>query len=148
VRDRELSDSAASRSWTGRARLPSLLGAYEPVSVPSAVLKISPGRLGLRVRSAFVRSLLVMEDLTAAPADGVTIYPAREVGRRGRPGLAILAPHFRPRRWNRRWGRLGASVPPYYFLTRERDAVLAAAAAAGFEVGDEEWSIEPRDSGS
>jgi hypothetical protein len=39
-------------------------------------------------------------------------------------------------------------VPPYYFVTRERDAVLAAAAAAGFEVGDAEWSIEPRDPGS
>jgi hypothetical protein len=148
VRDRDLADSTASRSWTGPARLPSVLGAYEPVRVPSAVLEISPGRIGLRVRSAFVKSLLVMEDLTAAPGDGVTLYPAREVGRWGRPGIAILAPHFRPRRWNRRWGRRGASVPPYYFLTREREAVLAAAAAAGFEVGDAEWSIEPRDTGS
>jgi hypothetical protein len=125
-----------------------MLGAYDPVRVPSAVLEISPGRIGLRVRPAFIKLLLVMEDLTAVPADGATLYPAREVGGwRDRLGIAILAPHFRPRMWDHRWGRLGAEVPPYYLRTGERDVVLAAAAAAGFEVGDREWPIEPRDSG-
>jgi len=147
-RDRDLADSSASKIWTGPARLPCLLGSDQPVGVPSAVLEISPGRIGLRVRSAFVKAALGMEDLTAAPADGATVYPAREVGLRRRLGIAILAPHFRPRRWDQRWGRLGALVPPYYFLTSERDAVLAAAAAAGFEIGDAEWSIEPRDQGN
>jgi hypothetical protein len=148
VRDRDLADSTPSRIWTGRARLPSPLGAYEPVGVPSAVLEISPGRIDLRVRSAFLKTLMMMEDLTVVPTDGASLYPAREVGRWGRPGIAILAPHFRPPRWNRRWGRRAASVPPYYFLTREREAVLAIAAAAGFEVRDTEWSIEPRDTGA
>jgi hypothetical protein len=140
--------SAVPRSWTGPARLPCLVGGYEPRGVRRAVLEISSGRLDLRVPPGFVKTYLGMEDLTATPGDGVELYPAREVGRWGRPGIAIVAPQFRPRRWNLRWGRLGAPAPPCYFLTRERDAVLAAAVAAGFEVHDLEWSIEPRDSGS
>lgn len=107
------------------------------------MLNVAPERIELRV-PPLLRTLLLMEDVTAVPRDGAAIFPAHQTGLGGPRGVAIEVIHFSSRHWDRRWGRSGARMPAYYFWTSERDQVLAAAAAAGFEVSDREQSIEPR----
>jgi hypothetical protein len=120
--------------------------ASDPVGVWRAVLDVAPARIELRVRPPVVRVLLLMEDLMAVPDDGVVVFPAHQEddrGRWGRKGVEIRGAGS-SRYWDRRWGRRGARMPSYYFWTRQRDEVLAAAAAAGFEVSGQEQWIWPR----
>ena len=139
-------NNEVSGRWVGAARLPSGLSP-EPVGVLRAVLDVAPARIKLRVRPPVVRVLLLMEDLSAIPGDGVVIFPAHQEDHRGRwsrRGIEIQVAGS-SRYWDRRWGRQGARMPSYYFWTRERDEVLAAAAGAGFEVSGQEQRIWPRE---
>ena len=131
--------------WAGRARVPSGLSP-QPVGVLRAVLIVAPARIELRVPPV-VRTLLLMEDLNVLPGDAPVIFPAHQTGSLGPRGIAIEVTHFSSRYWQRRWGRLGARMPAYYFWTSRREQVLTAAAAAGFDVSGEEQSIEPRTTG-
>jgi hypothetical protein len=98
--------------------VPSPLG-YAVVTIPLAVLELAEARLVLRVRPGIVRMMFGIENLVVAPREEIVIYPARGWSL---DGIEV---------------RLG-NQPSYYFWTKERRQVLAAAAIAGFNVSDQE----------
>jgi hypothetical protein len=111
-------DTQKRRRWVGAARVPSPLG-YAVVTIPLAVLELAEARLVLRVRPGIVRMMFGIENLVVAPREEIVIYPARGWSL---DGIEV---------------RLG-NQPSYYFWTKERRQVLAAAAIAGFNVSDQE----------
>jgi hypothetical protein len=142
----------AAGRWTGGARM--LSGyLYEPVRVLWAELEIAPGRIELRVRSRAMRVLRQLDELSAAPGDGVVVCPGRQTAparyQRERYGIAIWVPHAEAWNWRlhnvRRKSRSSYTFewPGYYFWTDEREQVLATAATAGFEVSAQEHTIDP-----
>jgi hypothetical protein len=140
--------SGDSGRWTGLARMPSGYD-IDPIAT-WAVLDITPGWIELRVRWPIMRVFQLITDVSVAPGDGVVVHPARlyPVGRKlpTRPGIALLIDRPHAGAWQRGPNRGGRLRPPaYYFWTRERDRVLATAAAAGFQVSTEERSIHARD---
>lgn len=106
------------RRWTGAASVPGGMG-YVEVGLFLAVAELGDRGLVLRVRPGVVRLMFAIENLTVHPADGAVIYPARALGR---SGIEI---------------RVGGR-PSYYFWSDRRSELLAALAAAGFEVSAEE----------
>ena len=111
--------------WAGKASVPSGLG-YVLVGPPLAVLELREGRLLLGVRPRIVELLFRMvfgtERLAITPDDNVVILSFQRG--LGPAGIELRIPHS----------------PSYYFWTRRRDEVIAAAAALGFEVATEETS--------
>lgn len=98
--------------------MPGALG-YVHASMPLGVLEVAPGRLGLRIRPAFIRAVFGVPTLEAMAGQDVVVFPARRP--QGLMGIEIRTP-----------GRQSS-----YFCNYRRAEVLAALAAAGFEVSDQ-----------
>jgi len=117
---------ATVRRWVSVAHVPSKMG-YVLVTWPLGVLEVSPGRIGLRVRLAITRAVFGIETLDAHVGEGIVVYPAHRPALGGYgSGIEIRLP-----------GR-----PSFYFWTEKRAEVLAAIAAVGFEVSDQEQKLK------
>lgn len=115
--------NATARHWGGVAYMPSRMG-YVHASRPLGVLEVAPGRIGLRVRLPIARWVFGIENLNVTAGQGVVVFPARRL--QGLGGIEIRVP----------------DRPSSYFWNTNRSEVLAAVAAAGFEVSDQEQEIK------
>ena len=114
---------ATARRWTGAAHVPSAMG-YVDATKPLGVLEVAPEWIGLRVRPAFVRAIFGIETLDVTTGQDVVVFPVRRS--MGLEGIEIRAPGGRS----------------FYFFDNDRSAVLAAVAAAGFEVSGQEQKMK------
>jgi hypothetical protein len=116
-----------TRRWSGVVYVPSAMG-YVRATPPLGVLEVAPGRIGLRVRPTFVRATFGAETLDVTVGQDVVVFPARRSRPQGLEGIGIRV----PRRQS------------FYFWNHDRSEVLAAAAAAGFEVSHQEQEMKLR----
>ena len=82
---------------------------------PMAILEISDSTLVFRIRPRWVQALVGAQMLTVSAGDGTVLFPVEQ--------LAGIGVGVRP---------LGQ--PAWYFRSFSRGNILAAAAAAGFDV--------------
>jgi hypothetical protein len=98
---------------------------YGRATPPLGVLEVAPGLIVLRVRPAIVRVMFGVEPLNVTAGQDVAVFPASKKRPQGLEGIGIRVP-----------GR-----QPFYFWNQNRSEVLAAVAAAGFEVSDQEQEM-------
>ncbi len=118
---------ATARRWVGVVDVPSKMG-YTHATKPLGVLEVSQGRLRLWIRPAIIRAVFGVETLDVTVGQDVAVSPARRSKRYQLGGMEIRLP-----------GR-----PAFYFWSDEYVEVLAAVAAAGFEVSDQEQMMKLR----
>jgi hypothetical protein len=105
--------------WTVAASVPSPLG-YVLVGLPLAVVEVRESGLRFWVRPRIAGILFGIENLTITPEDNVVFLPVQR--RRDSIGIELRMPQR----------------PSYYFWTKRRDELMAAAAALGLEVSKAE----------
>jgi hypothetical protein len=108
--------------WVGGAILPASMGNVNATR-PLAVLEITGGELSLRLRPRPLALMFGARRLHASPVENVRAFPAR--GWFGSKGIGI---------------QIGNRAPAY-FLRADQAGMLAAIAAAGFEISFEEQRI-------
>jgi len=118
---------ATARRWVGVVHVPSKMG-YTHATKPLGVLEVSQGRLRLWIRPAIIRAVFGVETLDVTVGQDVAVAPARRSKRYQLGGIEIRLP-----------GR-----PAFYFWSDGYVEVLAAVAAAGFEVSDQEQTMKLR----
>jgi hypothetical protein len=101
---------------------------YVHASRPLGLLEVASGRIGLRVRLPIARLIFGIENLNMTAGQGIIVFPARRLRFQGLDGIEIRVP-----------GRLSS-----YFWNSNRSEVLAAIAAVGFEVSDQEQEMKLR----
>jgi hypothetical protein len=85
---------------------------YISVGMFLAVVDVSPGRLSMRARPAFIASGFGLSRLEVTPQDGLTIYPAHKFAQEG---IEIRIP----------------GSPSYYFWVKDRLELIDVISAAG-----------------
>jgi hypothetical protein len=111
-------DLVAAR-WVGAADVPGAFGWRMNSNRALAVLELTGSLLTLRIRPQFLARLFGMGTLQVEPLALDAIFPAKG---RLRPAICVR-PHGKP---------------PYYFLIKDPQPILASLAAAGFPVQWEE----------
>lgn len=123
-RSASMADSGARR-WVGAGTMPSSLG-YMQATIPLAVMELSGRRLVVRLRPRLLGKITGTNSLEIEPASGVTVLPVRS---------------------NWTWQGMEIRVQgrqSYYFWTRKRAEIMAALAAAGFDISSEEAQMRSR----
>jgi hypothetical protein len=109
--------------WVGGAIMPAAMTGKVNATWPLAVLEIRSGELSLRLRPRPLLALVGGKPLHAHAAENVRAFPAR--GWFGSKGIGVQV----------------GNQPPSYFLRADQAGLLAAIAAAGFEVTLDEQRI-------
>lgn len=104
----------AAYRWTGGLNVPVSFGRLS-ATLPLAVLEISGTMLVFRIRPRWVQALVGAQSLRLSAGDGTVVFPVEQ--------LAGIGVGVRP---------VGQSA--WYFRSFSRGDILAAAAAAGFDV--------------